>query len=70
MSVTVTLKLASGESLQTLPVELLSNGVPIAKTIVDENGHAVFNVVPAKEAQLAIRASYEPSEEILEERHP
>jgi len=56
MSMTITLKLelASGQSLQGAPLELLADGKPIARGIVDEDGLVAFTAKPGQ-AQLAVR---------------
>jgi hypothetical protein len=56
MSMTIRLKLelASGQSLQGAPLELLADGKPIARGVVDEDGLVVFAATPGK-AQLAVR---------------
>ncbi|CAO3425150.1 hypothetical protein [Azospirillum doebereinerae] len=46
MTITLTLLLASGESCQDIPVQLLSNGIPIARTTVLADGRAVFDAPP------------------------
>ncbi|KAF0862900.1 hypothetical protein [Pseudomonas sp. LD120] len=46
MSLKLTLELASGQSLKGAPLELLADGVPIARAIVDEHAKAIFNVAP------------------------
>lgn len=43
MSIKLKLELASGQSLKGAPLELLSEGVPIARAIVDEHGNARFD---------------------------
>ncbi|MGB8843344.1 MAG: hypothetical protein WCC64_19990 [Aliidongia sp.] len=43
MSITVTLKLATGESLDGVPLVLLSARTPIARATTDGEGKAVFN---------------------------
>jgi hypothetical protein len=56
MSMTITLKLelASGQSLQGAPLELLADGKPIARGIVDEDGLVAFIARPGK-AKMAVR---------------
>jgi hypothetical protein len=56
MSMTIKLKLelASGQSLQGAPLELLADGKPIARGVVDEDGLVAFTATPGK-AQLAVR---------------
>lgn len=55
MSITVTIKLASGQSAKDIPLELLSDGTPIATATIDANGRAVFDAAPADGARLAVR---------------
>jgi hypothetical protein len=54
MTIKLKLELASGQSLNGAPLELLSKGVPIARGVVDERGHAVFDAKPGA-AELAVR---------------
>ncbi|WP_454845251.1 hypothetical protein [Pseudomonas farris] len=54
MTIKLKLELASGQSLKGAPLELLSKGLPIARTVVDERGHAVFDAKPGA-AELAVR---------------
>ncbi|WP_095077903.1 hypothetical protein [Pseudomonas sp. Irchel s3h17] len=54
MTIKLTLELASGQSLKSAPLELLADGVPIARAIVDNQGQAVFDATP-KAAQLSVR---------------
>ncbi|WP_446739970.1 hypothetical protein [Pseudomonas sp. TH05] len=43
MSINLTLQLASGQSLQGAPLELLSNGVAIARAQVAADGKVTFD---------------------------
>jgi hypothetical protein len=54
MTIKLKLELASGQSLKGAPLELLSKGSPIARGIVDERGHVVFDAKPAA-VELAVR---------------
>jgi len=54
MSLNLTLQLASGQSLQGAPLELLSNGVAIARAQVDADGKVTFDT-PPQDGQLAVR---------------
>ncbi|WP_017904786.1 hypothetical protein [Pseudomonas asplenii] len=54
MTFTVRLELASGQSLRDMPLELLADGVAVARAQADESGKVVFDV-SAKAAQWAIR---------------
>ncbi|UUQ66697.1 hypothetical protein NLK61_08655 [Pseudomonas fuscovaginae UPB0736] len=54
MTFTVKLELASGQSLKDMPLELLADGVAVARAKADETGEVVFDVA-AKAAQWAIR---------------
>ncbi|MFJ5257674.1 hypothetical protein ACIP8I_21075 [Pseudomonas sp. NPDC088414] len=54
MTIKVKLELASGQSLQGAPLELLADGKPIAWGVVDEDGLVAFAATPGK-AQLAVR---------------
>ncbi|MBB3242936.1 hypothetical protein FHW68_004494 [Pseudomonas sp. Tn43] len=54
MTIKLKLELASGQSLKGAPLELLSKGLPIARALVDERGHAVFDAKPGA-AGLAVR---------------
>ncbi|MHC8291880.1 hypothetical protein [Pseudomonas sp. LB3P58] len=54
MTIKLKLELASGQSLKGAPLELLAKGVPIARAVVDEHGHAVFDAKPGA-ADLAVR---------------
>ena len=54
MSINLTLQLASGRSLQGAPLELLSNGVAIARAQVAADGKVTFDT-SAHEGQLAVR---------------
>ncbi|MHC8383664.1 hypothetical protein [Pseudomonas sp. LB3P14] len=46
MTIKLKLELASGQSLKGAPLELLSKGLPIARAVVDERGHVVFDAKP------------------------
>jgi hypothetical protein len=54
MAINLTLELASGQSLQGAPLELLVNGAPVARATVDQQGHVTFNAKPGV-GQLAVR---------------
>ena len=54
MTIKLKLELASGQSLKGAPLELLSKGLPIARALVDEHGHAVFDAKSGA-AELAVR---------------
>ncbi|MGW8464738.1 hypothetical protein [Pseudomonas sp. CLCA07] len=54
MTIKLTLELASGQSLKGAPLELLSKGVVIGRTVVDERGDVVFDAKPAATG-LAVR---------------
>lgn len=54
MSINLNLELASGQSLKGAPLELLLNGVAIARATVDDKGHVAFNAKPGA-GQLAVR---------------
>ncbi|PXX70435.1 hypothetical protein SAMN05660489_02766 [Pseudomonas sp. LAMO17WK12:I10] len=54
MAINLTLALASGQSLQGAPLELLVNGAPVARATVDQQGHVTFNAKPGV-GQLAVR---------------
>ena len=54
MTIKLKLELASGQSLQGAPLELLADGKPIARGVVDEDGLVAFTATPGK-AQLAVR---------------
>ena len=54
MTITLKLELASGQSLQGAPLELLADGKPIARGIVDEDGLVAFAAKPGN-AKLAVR---------------
>ena len=54
MTIKLKLELASGQSLQGAPLELLADGKPIARGVVDEDGLVAFTAKPGK-AQLAVR---------------
>ncbi|UVK89267.1 hypothetical protein LOY52_04170 [Pseudomonas sp. B21-051] len=54
MTIRLKLELASGQSLQGAPLELLADGKPIARGVVDEDGLVAFAVSPGK-ADLAVR---------------
>ncbi|UVE46532.1 hypothetical protein KS461_04420 [Pseudomonas chlororaphis] len=54
MAINLTLELASGQSLQGAPLELLVNGAPVARATVDQQGRVAFDAKPAA-GQLAVR---------------
>ncbi|MHC8331292.1 hypothetical protein [Pseudomonas sp. LB3P25] len=54
MTIKLKLELASGQSLKGAPLELLADGVPIARGVVDKHGSATFDVKSAA-VQLAVR---------------
>jgi hypothetical protein len=54
MTFKLKLELASGQSLKGAPLELLADGKPIAKAVVDEHGHVAFDA-KAGVAGLAVR---------------
>ncbi|POA32387.1 MULTISPECIES: hypothetical protein [unclassified Pseudomonas] len=54
MTINLTLELASGQSLNGAPLELLANGVPVARAVVDEKGNVAFNAKPGV-GKLAVR---------------
>ncbi|KZN16527.1 MULTISPECIES: hypothetical protein [Pseudomonas] len=54
MTIKLKLELASGQSLKGAPLELLSKGVSIARAVVNERGHAIFDAKPGA-AGLAVR---------------
>lgn len=54
MTIKLTLELASGQSLKGAPLELLDNGVAVARATVDDQGHVAFNAKPGS-GKLAIR---------------
>lgn len=54
MTIKLKLELASGQSLKGAPLELLSKGLPIARAVVDERGHAVFDAKSGA-VELAVR---------------
>ncbi|WP_415757951.1 hypothetical protein [Pseudomonas sp. LT1P18] len=43
MTIKLKLELASGESIKGAPLELLADGVPVARAVADENGNARFD---------------------------
>ncbi|WP_085711806.1 MULTISPECIES: hypothetical protein [unclassified Pseudomonas] len=47
MTIKLKLELASGQSLKGAPLQLLLDGVAIARTSVDAQGLALFEVTPA-----------------------
>ncbi|CAI8705643.1 hypothetical protein [Pseudomonas serboccidentalis] len=57
MTIKLKLELASGQSLQGAPLELLADGKPIARGGVDKEGWVAFAVVPGK-AELAVRVDH------------
>jgi hypothetical protein len=54
MTINLKLELASGQSLKGAPLELLSKGLPVARAVVDDRGHVVFDAKPGA-AELAVR---------------
>ncbi|MFS2071011.1 hypothetical protein ACEN9D_19825 [Pseudomonas sp. CT11-2] len=54
MTIKLKLELVSGQSLKGAPLELLSKGLPVARAVVDDQGHAVFDAKPGA-AELAVR---------------
>ncbi|QVW24180.1 hypothetical protein KJF94_00945 [Pseudomonas hormoni] len=58
MTIKLKLELASGESLKGVPLELLSDGTPIARSIVDEQGNATFD---AKAGSIGLRVRVDRS---------
>ncbi|KIH81401.1 hypothetical protein [Pseudomonas batumici] len=54
MTFTVKLELASGQSLKDMPLELLADGVAVARAKADATGKVAFDV-PAKAAKWAVR---------------
>ncbi|WP_166220529.1 hypothetical protein [Pseudomonas atagonensis] len=54
MTIKLKMELASGQSLHGAPLELLADGKPIARGVVDNTGHAVFSVSSVR-AKLAVR---------------
>lgn len=54
MSIKLKLELASGQSLKGAPLQLLRDGVAIARASVDAEGHATFDVSPSP-GKLAVR---------------
>ncbi|AZD27655.1 hypothetical protein [Pseudomonas chlororaphis] len=54
MAINLTLELASGQSLQGAPLELLVNGAPVARATVDQQGRVAFDAKPAA-GKLAVR---------------
>jgi hypothetical protein len=54
MTIKLKLELASGQSLEGAPLELLSKGVPIARGNVDKQGGVTFEIKSAK-TELAVR---------------
>lgn len=54
MAINLTVQLASGQSLQGAPLELLRNGTPIARATVDQQGRVAFDAKPGA-GQLAVR---------------
>ncbi|WP_160109159.1 hypothetical protein [Pseudomonas izuensis] len=53
MKIKLKLQLASGQSLEGAPLELLSEGVAIARAIVDKHGQVAFDAKP--EGTMAVR---------------
>ncbi|BBP79342.1 hypothetical protein PHLH7_54460 [Pseudomonas sp. Ost2] len=54
MTFTVKLELASGQSLKDMPLELLADGVAIARATADAEGKVIFDV-QAQAAKWAVR---------------
>ena len=54
MTINLKLELASGQSLNGAPLELLANGVPVARATVDDKGHVAFDSKPGA-GTLAVR---------------
>ncbi|APC15914.1 hypothetical protein BLL42_09260 [Pseudomonas frederiksbergensis] len=54
MTINLTLELASGQSLNGAPLELLANGVPVARATVDDKGRVAFDTRPVT-GKLAVR---------------
>lgn len=54
MTIKLKLELASGQSLKGAPLELLADGKPIAKAVVDKFGEVAFDAKP-KAVKLAVR---------------
>ncbi|WP_223450671.1 MULTISPECIES: hypothetical protein [unclassified Pseudomonas] len=54
MTIKLKLELASGQSLERAPLELLAKGVPIARGVVDKHGSVTFDVKSAA-TELAVR---------------
>lgn len=54
MTIKLKLELASGQSLKDAPLELLADGVAIARATVDKQGYATFDAKPGS-ARLAVR---------------
>ncbi|AKV06636.1 hypothetical protein B723_09595 [Pseudomonas fluorescens NCIMB 11764] len=54
MTIKLKLELVSGQSLKGAPLELLADGKPIAKGVVDKNESVTFDVKSAA-ARLTVR---------------
>ncbi|MHC8290608.1 hypothetical protein ACYZUD_28140 [Pseudomonas sp. XS1P51] len=54
MTIKLKLELASGQSLEGAPLELLADGKPIARGVVDKNERVTFDV-KSSAAKLAVR---------------
>ncbi|SEE04317.1 hypothetical protein [Pseudomonas migulae] len=54
MTIKLKLELASGQSLKGAPLELLADGVSIARAMVGERGEVIFHARPGT-TQLAVR---------------
>ena len=54
MTFTIKLELASGQSLKDMPLELLANGVAVARATADTTGKVAFDV-QAKAAKWSVR---------------
>ena len=46
MTIKLKLELGSGQSMKGAPLELLAQGVPIARAVVGEQGDVVFDAKP------------------------
>jgi len=54
MSIKLNVELASGQSLKGAPLQLLVDGIAIARTLVDAQGQATFDVKPGP-GKLSVR---------------
>ena len=68
MTIKLKLTLASGQSLKGAPLELLSKGLPIARAVVDEHGHVVFDAISGT-GELAVRVDRSMLEAHWQEDH-